>query len=68
MSERALHIAVIGDVHGHLRLMFQLCRLWQVQTGVHLDLVLQCGDLGFFPDPARLDKATQRFRWRESMR
>ena len=25
--ERA--IAVFGDTHGHLRLMFQLCRLWQ---------------------------------------
>ncbi|MBI4601891.1 MAG: metallophosphoesterase [Planctomycetes bacterium] len=54
-------IAVFGDVHGHLRLMFQLCRLWQLHHGVHLDLVLQCGDLGFFPDLGRLDKATRRY-------
>jgi len=55
------HIAVFGDVHGHLRLMFQLCQLWQMEHGVHLDGILQCGDLGFFPNPNNLDKATRRF-------
>jgi len=54
-------IAVFGDTHGHLRLMFQLCRLWQCNHGVHLSGVLQCGDLGFFPDPEALDRATRRF-------
>jgi len=54
-------IAVFGDVHGHLRLMFQLCRLWQLEHGVHLDGILQCGDVGFFPNPNALDKATKRF-------
>jgi hypothetical protein len=59
LNER--NIAVFGDTHGHLRLMLQLCRLWQRAQGRHLDLVLQCGDLGYFPDPGRLDKATGRF-------
>ncbi len=39
--------------------MLQLCRLWQVQEGVHLDGVLVCGDLGYFPDMTHLDKATK---------
>ncbi|MEW8438217.1 MAG: metallophosphoesterase [Candidatus Thiodiazotropha taylori] len=56
-----LKIAVFGDTHGHLRLMFQLCRLWQLENGVHLDAILQCGDMGFYPDPNRVDKATKRF-------
>lgn len=54
-------LAVFGDTHGHLRLMFQLARLWQLEFQTHLDGILQCGDLGFFPDPHRLDKATKRF-------
>jgi predicted phosphodiesterase len=56
-----VHIAVFGDVHGHLRLMFQLCRLWQLEHRVQLDGVLLCGDLGFFPDLSNLDKATRRY-------
>ncbi len=55
------HIAVFGDTHGHLRLCLQLCRLWQMEMGVHLDGVLQCGDFGYFPDVTRLDKATKRY-------
>lgn len=55
------HIAVFGDLHGHLRLMFQLCRLWQSAHGVRLDGILQCGDLGYYPDPGAADKATRRF-------
>ena len=55
------HIAIFGDAHGHLRLLFQLCRLWQLEHKTHLDGIIVCGDLGFFPDVSRLDKATRRF-------
>ena len=61
MSATDRFVAVFGDTHGHLRLMFQLCRLWQLNNGQHLDGILQCGDLGFFPDIGRLDKATKKF-------
>jgi hypothetical protein len=61
LDNHTLNIAVFGDTHGHLRLMFQLCRLWQLENGVHLDAILQCGDMGFFPDPGAADKATRRF-------
>ena len=58
LSTQERWIAVFGDTHGHLRLMFQLCRLWQRETGRLLDGILQCGDLGFFPQSGRLDDAT----------
>lgn len=60
-SKTPRHFAVFGDVHGHLRLLFDLCRRWQVAHGVHLDGILQCGDLGYFPDASILDKATRRY-------
>ncbi|XYI03622.1 metallophosphoesterase [Sorangium sp. So ce1128] len=56
-----LEIAVLGDVHGHLTLVYQLLRRWQRETGRALDLILQVGDLGAFPPPFRLDRATKRF-------
>ena len=59
--ERELNIAVFGDLHGHLRLMLQLCRLWQHKHGVYLDGVLQCGDIGYFPNITNIDKATRKF-------
>lgn len=57
--------AVFGDVHGRLRLLFELCRRWQLTHKVHLDGILQCGDLGFFPDRDKLDRATRRHAERD---
>jgi len=66
MSQRTTkYVAVFGDVHGHLRLMFQLCRLWQKEHKIHLDGVLQCGDIGFFPDISRVDSATRQYAKRD---
>ncbi len=47
MTTDAKYFAIFGDVHGHFRLMFQLCRHWQRNSGVHLDGILLCGDIGF---------------------
>jgi Calcineurin-like phosphoesterase len=55
-----MNIAVFGDLHGHILLALQLCVRWQQQTGQQLDLILQVGDLGVFPDRTRLDRATRR--------
>lgn len=60
-----MFFAVFGDTHGHLRLAFQLARLWQREHGVHLDGIFQCGDLGYFPDPSVVDKATARYAARD---
>lgn len=53
--------AIFGDVHGHLRLMFALCRRWQEATGRRFDAILQCGDMGWFPDANRIDRATRKY-------
>lgn len=59
------YFAVFGDTHGHLRLMFRLCQLWQQNNACFLDGILQCGDLGFFPKQNNLDRATKRFAQRD---
>lgn len=56
-----MHIAVFGDLHGHLRLMWKLASYWQKAHEQRLDLILQCGDIGYFPEPERLDKATRNY-------
>lgn len=55
-----MHIAVFGDLHGHILLALQCCARWQQETGQQLDLILQVGDLGVFPDRTQLDRATRR--------
>ncbi|MCC5828111.1 MAG: metallophosphoesterase [Phycisphaeraceae bacterium] len=55
------HIAVFGDVHGHIRLVLRLASLWQQVHGANLHAILQVGDLGYWPDPANVDRATRRF-------
>ncbi|MEO1435704.1 MAG: hypothetical protein AAFV80_09225 [Bacteroidota bacterium] len=53
-------IALFADIHGKFRLPFKLCDYYQQSTGERIDLILQCGDLGAFPNLDRLDKATIR--------
>ena len=56
-----MNIAIFSDLHGRLLLAFQLCARWQRETGEHIDLILQAGDVGAFSDVGRLDKATRRY-------
>jgi hypothetical protein len=58
MDEKPLHVAVL---HGHLSLAYTILARWERETGRTLDLILQVGDLGAYPLPLRLDKATRRF-------
>jgi Icc-related predicted phosphoesterase len=55
-----VNIAVFADLHGRLLLAFMLCARWQRETGERITAILQAGDLGAFPDEARLDRATAR--------
>jgi hypothetical protein len=55
-----LRIAVAGDVHGHLALLFAILGRWQRETGQRIDLILQVGDLGAFGPTSMLDRATRR--------
>ena len=57
--------ALFADVHGKLLLPFRLVDLYQHATGERIDVILQCGDLGAYPDLAQLDKATVRHAARD---
>lgn len=51
---------VFGDLHGRVLPAFRLATAWAKDHRRRVDGILQVGDLGYFPDPARLDKATLR--------
>lgn len=55
-----MRLAIFADVHGKLLLPFKLVDLYQQQTGKKIDFILQCGDMGAYPDIHNLDKATLR--------
>src|SRR5215469_263157 len=61
-----MNIAVFADVHGRLLLAFKLCARWQHETGEKIDLILQAGDLGAFPEMSRLDRATIKYAERDA--
>ena len=58
-----MNIAIVGDVHGHLELMYAVLGRWQEESGRPIHLILQCGDMGAFVPGSQLDRATR--RWSE---
>lgn len=56
-----LNIAILGDVHGHLTLSYRLLKRWEREHDETISAILQVGDLGAYPPPLKLDKATTRF-------
>jgi hypothetical protein len=58
---------VFGDLHGRILPAFRLALAWQREQGEPLAGLLQVGDLGYFPDPTRLDKATRRHAERDPL-
>ena len=58
--DREAAYLVFGDLHGRILPAFRLASAWAREHGVALSGILQVGDLGYFPDPSRLDKATLR--------
>ena len=51
---------VFGDLHGRILPAFRFASWWSARTGCALAGLLQVGDLGYFPDLSRCDKATLR--------
>ena len=51
---------IFGDLHGRILPAFRLAMRWEREHVVRLDGLLQVGDLGYFPEIARLDTATAR--------
>ncbi|MCH7488848.1 MAG: metallophosphoesterase [Chloroflexi bacterium] len=58
-----MKICFVGDVHGRVYHMLAAVLELQGRLGTPLDLVIQVGDMGAFPDPELLDEATK--RWAE---
>ncbi|MBN1669661.1 MAG: hypothetical protein JXR37_01425 [Kiritimatiellae bacterium] len=57
-DEESALICAMGDCHGLLADMYRIVEELEDEVGRRADLVLQIGDLGVWPDPARLDRAT----------
>ncbi len=58
---------VFGDLHGRVLPAFKLAQAWSREHGVALAGLLQVGDLGYFPEPSRFDKATKRHAERNAL-
>jgi hypothetical protein len=55
-----IRFLVFGDLHGKILPAFRLASAWARDHGQPVHALLQVGDLGYFPDVSRLDKATLR--------
>jgi hypothetical protein len=51
---------VFGDLHGRILPAVKLAAVWSREHDKPVEGILQVGDLGYFPDLSRLDKATIR--------
>jgi hypothetical protein len=51
---------VFGDLHGRILPAFRFASYWARRIGCDVTALLQVGDMGYFPDPARMVKATLR--------
>lgn len=58
---------VFGDLHGRVLPAFKLAGAWSRRHGIRVNGILQVGDLGYFPDTSRLDKATLRHASQDPM-
>ncbi|HEU5380291.1 MAG TPA: metallophosphoesterase [Ktedonobacteraceae bacterium] len=60
-----MNIAIFADLHGYLHLCFKICARWEKETGEQIDIILQTGDMGIYPDESWLDPATHRHALRD---
>lgn len=51
-------VTVFIDIHGKLLLPFKSVHLYQQGTGDRIGYILQCEDMGAFPDLVAMDRAT----------
>ncbi len=54
-------IGFIGDVHGMVFHALAALATLQERLGRRFDLLVQVGDMGAYPDPARMDEASKRY-------
>jgi hypothetical protein len=60
IGARSTHL-VFGDLHGRVLPAFALARAWQREHREPVATLLQVGDLGYFPHPDRMDRATKKY-------
>jgi predicted phosphodiesterase len=53
-------ICAAGDIHGSMNLLYEDVFTFENALGVRFEWVLHVGDLGVWPDPARIDRATRK--------
>ena len=56
--EKPAFVCAVGDCHGALTAMYRIVEEIEKKAGREADLVVQTGDLGVWPDPSHLDRAT----------
>jgi Icc-related predicted phosphoesterase len=56
----ALTLCAAGDVHGQIDRFYREVLAFEAHLGRPFDLVVQVGDLGVWPDPGRIDRATRK--------
>jgi hypothetical protein len=61
ISIHPVRIGFLGDVHGQVFHALAVLATCQAEMGRRFDLVVQLGDLGAYPDPARMDEASRRY-------
>lgn len=61
-----MKILVFADLHGRILLCLKLAERLQRERNIQVDLILQCGDVGIFPNIQQLDKATIKHAKRDS--
>lgn len=59
--------AVFGDTHGNINLMFEKAQAWEDRTGISIDVVIQVGDFGVWPNPESVDPASRKHAIKEGL-
>ncbi len=60
-----MRIAIFSDIHGKILLPFKMVSEYQRRYNEKIDLIIQCGDIGAYPNLENLDKATMRHAKRD---
>lgn len=51
-----MRVLCFGDLHGRIRAMYDYARRCERESGETVDVILQVGDFGVFPDTSKLDE------------
>ncbi len=58
-TKQSVLLCAVGDCHGAFTLLYRGIAMLEEALGQQVDLVLQVGDFGIWPDPSRIDVAAR---------